>query len=191
MQPDPRSNEADLTVQLINRTLALHRRQVAVLIQSAHPSRVQDPEFDALQIQRQATYLRIVSATEAFCAERLVELGETKINPSENQLRREIWEQAAINATANWDAIQRALKDWHDARPSWADVNRIAEVRNAIAHGLGTLTRRQRSKQQSTTRIRESGVRLKGIRLELEESDLERAAGICITLVGEVDVQTK
>jgi hypothetical protein len=185
---------AEAALRLLNLTLGLHRAQAVPIRSSPDSTRLAAPAFDGLQVQRQATFLRMISIAEAFCVDRLLELAEVDVAPSGNVIRTIVWDKASSSAVGTWTSIQDTYKNWYDVKPSWTAMNQLIEVRNAIAHGLGQLTRVQRIKLQSTTsKIVAAKIRLDGDRIVLEESNMQDVRGVCVNLISEVDrlVQAK
>ena len=66
-----------------------------------------------------------------------------------------VWEDAAVRGTNTWLGVNQ----------DWKVVERLAEARIAVAHGLGTLTRRQvRNEQSIREKLRLAGISLHGKR---------------------------
>lgn len=189
-RPDVISARAEASIALLFETLAIHRQR-SVRSGTLSPrlsvmSRGGDPE----QPYRQLTLLRLVSITEAFCADQLYELGEIHVRPSETPARASIWDRAADDALGSWPKIRASYKAWFSITPPWGAIEDLIEVRNAIAHGLGHLTRRQRKSEQSTRdKISRAGIRLDGDRVILEEVDLTTAARTCRELIQALDTE--
>lgn len=182
-------SRAEAACRLLNQTLGRHRTQGPSNQDTKVPARLTSPAFDGLQGERQATFLRMISITEAFCVDRLLDLAEEEVSPTGNRIRNQIWERASSSAVSTWSSIQESYKNWYGVRPSWTTMDQLVEVRNAIAHGLGQLTRIQRAKRRSTVaRIVQTGIRLNGDWIVLEEEDLETAKNACIGLISELDV---
>lgn len=181
-------SRAEAASRLLNQTLGLHLMQTVTSQGARTSARLAPPTFDGLQVQRQATFLRMISITEAFCVDRLLELAVEEVLPARNNIRTLIWDKASTSAVSTWPAIQEAYKNWFNVKPSWARINQLIEVRNAIAHGLGQLTRIQRAKRESTvTKVAQAGISLKGDRIVLEEVNLLQAKDACVELISEVD----
>jgi hypothetical protein len=131
----------------------------------------------------------MLSITESFCVDRLLELAEKEVDPSGSKVRGQIWERASTGAIGNWKSIQDSYKAWYGVQPDWKRLDQLVEVRNAIAHGLGQLTRIQRSKRQSAaTKIAQAGVHLDADTIVLEEHNLEQARLACVALITEIDL---
>ncbi|MFI2563560.1 hypothetical protein [Paenarthrobacter sp. NPDC018779] len=179
---------AEAACRLLNQTLGLHRTQT-IDTQRAKPlARLATPTFDGVQVQRQATFLRMISITEAFCVDRLLDLAETEFSPTGNNIRTLVWDKASTSAVSTWSGTQDAYKSWYDIRPSWTQINQLIEVRNAIAHGLGKLTRIQRAKRASiSNKITTAKIRLSGDYIVLEEANLQSVRDVCVDLISEID----
>jgi hypothetical protein len=192
IQPTALSLRAEAACRLLNLTIGLHRTQVQVLGGRSFVSRLEAPDFDGLQVQRQGILLRMLSITESYCADHLLEVAEVAVEPAASEVRARIWDQSSIGAISTWSGIQDSYKRWFSIRPNWNDLNRLVEVRNSIAHGLGELTRMQRTKRVSTVdKIKAAGIRLDGNRIVLEESDLDQAKRHCVALITEIDMMTR
>lgn len=186
--PTVPSERAEQSVSLLNFTLAAHQR-VEVFLSSDAPERLADGAPDTIQLERQATYIRLVSIAENFCASLLIDTVEEAINPPSTGPLSEIWESAVIGATGSWDKQAEKFNSWLGVKPSLADIRAAAEVRNAIAHGLGSLTRLQLRNEQSTRNkiSQTAGVELNGNEIHLTTDDLERARTICRETIEQVD----
>lgn len=182
------TERAESAIALLNQTLGFHRTR-AISSPSTPVSRLGTTGLDLAQVQRQSTLVRLISITEAFCGDRLLILAETQIEPSSNTIREMMWNKASTSAVSTWSALQDAYKDWFAVSGVWTDINRLVEARNAIAHGLGELTRMQKSKGASVrTKIAAAGIKIVGSTLVLEEGDLERARDSCRDLIEKVDL---
>lgn len=186
------SLRAEAACRLLNLSLGLHRTQVQVVTGRSFVSRLEAPNFDGLQVQRQGTLLRMLSITESYCADRLLEVAERDVEPTTSEVRARIWNQSSIGAISTWSGIQNSYRKWFSIRPDWNNLDRLVEVRNSIAHGLGELTRMQRAKQMSTVnKITAAGIKMDGNRIVLEERDLDQAKRDCIALITEIDLLTQ
>jgi hypothetical protein len=115
---------------------------------------------------------------------------ERAVDPTADPIRTLIWEQVAIDTTRTWEAQKDAFKKWHQISPNWLELEGLAEVRNAVAHGLGTLTRRQQRSHSSTmTKINRTGISVVNDKVVLEEQDLISAAKACRALISQIDAE--
>lgn len=179
---------AEAAVRLLNMTLGFHRNQIAAA--TRHSSRrLSEAGFDGIETQRQATVLRMISITEAFCGDRLLGAAESEVEPAGSKVRNLMWEKAATDAVASWPAVKVAYKKWYDVRPAWAALETLVELRNTIAHGLGELTRQQRSRRQAVVQaFTQAGIRLDGDRVVLTESNVMAARNACVELIEALDL---
>lgn len=184
---------AESACRLLNLTIGLHRTGVSAPRSNTRPvSRLASPAFDGLQMQRQGTLLRMLSITEHFCADRLLDLAEQEVQPSNSRVRSHMWDRTSAGAIGTWEGIQNSYKQWYAINPGWTRLNQLVEVRNAIAHGLGSLTRLQLAKRQSAvTKITDAGVRLEDDRIVLEEANLDHARKVCVDLITDIDASVQ
>lgn len=158
------------------------------MVHSREGRRLGSASFDRQEMQRHATFMRLLSITEAFCADRLLTEVEGLVEPGRDVVVSKVWADAAVGATGNWVDQQRRYKDWLDVKIDWKPIDQVAEGRNAIAHGLGSLTRRQlRSDVKTRAALKAAGIELVGDRLNLTETTLVRIAAICRETVLRVD----
>lgn len=182
------SARAEASAGLLFRTLAIHRRRSTRSSVKRSRLRLESDQFDSDQPHRQLTLLRLVSIVEEFCADQLHELGEADMQPHASRSRQIIWDRTSADVTGSWHKIRGAFKDWYSITPSWEGVEDLIEARNAIAHGLGRLTRRQRRVEQSTlAKLQRAKISVEGDRIVLAEVDLATAAQTCRTLIYELD----
>ncbi|MFC8503806.1 hypothetical protein ACFUC1_15725 [Pedococcus sp. NPDC057267] len=186
------SSRAEEATRLLFQTLGMHQQAILNHKTPRTGRRLAVAGSDPLQVQRQATLLRLVSITESFCADRLIDHTEQAINPAADPVRTKVWEQAAIDATKTWEAQREAFKKWHSITPDWLPLEGLSEARNAVAHGLGSLTRRQRRGRSATmTKINRTGISVVNDRLLLEERDLTAAAKACREIIRQIDAATR
>jgi hypothetical protein len=186
------SAEAEAASRLLFRTLGAHRTAVSNLGHQPQRRRLGSKPDDREQIQCQATLLRLLSITESFCAERLLGEIDGRIESAGDAALDRVWQGAAIGATRTWSEQQRAFKAWLDVQVDWKPIDRLAEARNAVAHGLGALTRQQRRKTQAVTaRIRAAGLELREGRVWLTDASLAIAAATCREVIELVDLEVQ
>jgi hypothetical protein len=92
--------------------------------------------------------VRLVSITEAFTAARLVELMSAQVPGTMSPPLADLYAREEISATSGWADMARRYKAWASKIElkncdSHGTVLTLSEVRNAILHGLGALTKRQ------------------------------------------------
>ena len=74
---------------------------------------------------------------------------EAHAPPPRSKLVDTLYLDAEQRATSSWSAAQQAFNQWanvnlHDQKHTWRDFLSITEARNAVIHGLGNFTGRQR-----------------------------------------------
>jgi len=165
-----------------NRALAIYRQQEV----SGDPGVTTGTAADygwALpgQFYTQSAILALISVGEEFSFSRLVDLTEER-SPADPIV------------TLLWDAeLARSGETWAQGDELWKRyfgiaagdfANRAAllgfvDARNAIAHGVGALTRRQlQQKPKVASRLAQAGIGLHGNRLILEPPHVERCAAV-------------
>ncbi|WP_063130228.1 hypothetical protein [Nocardia fusca] len=170
------SAEAEASVALLFRTLAYH--QIAAAAFPVEPAGRLRPDAaaDRVQEQRQATLLRPLSTTEAFAADLLAREVEQTFESLSSEVLTAAVDDSLISASNTWDSQRQAYKKWLSIiKPAvdWTPIERLADARNAIAHGLGELTRRQ--KQSGTSipaRLLNAGIVVVDSRVVLTDANV-------------------
>jgi hypothetical protein len=110
--------------------------------------------------------------------------------PSSDELIRRLVESAELLASNTWNERQNALERYHNIKlgqlARWSELNAAIDVRNAIAHGLGHLTPRQRG-CKAEKRIPQIGVAVSDGRIVLTHANLRRCRDVCIDFVNSLD----
>lgn len=189
--PFPRvpSTEAEAASALLFRTLGAHRTATAAIRQRPRPRLHRLPGEDPIQDQCQATLVRLLSITEAFASELLSREVDHAIAGAATATAGKVAEDAVIRGTGTWSDQQRSYKDWLGVNEDWKAVERLAEARNAVAHGLGKLTRRQmRSEQSTKAKLIAAGITVDKNKVVLSEDNLAAAASACRDFVERLDL---
>jgi hypothetical protein len=186
---DVASDEAEQSVAQIFRTIAAHKVAVAN-VPPAPQARLGGPDRREAELQekRQATLIRLVSIAESFAAELLWREVEADASAPAGSPTALLSGDAVIDATLTWEKQKAAYSDWFDVEPDWTPVKYLANARNAAAHGLGQLTRRQlRKEKSSTSLITAAKITVKDRRIVLTDENLDDAAATCRTFVEALD----
>jgi hypothetical protein len=180
--------EAEDASALLFQTLGAHR--TASGLRPHRPPRLPSGTIpDAEQIQCQSTLVRLLSITESFASELLMREIDKAAARAESVSIDHIWQDAAIRGTGTWSEQQNAYANWLGVKENWKVVERLAEARNAVAHGLGTLTRRQlRNEASVRNKLKEAGITLAGVRVVLSDAALSSAAADCRDLIHRLDL---
>ncbi|MGH3712659.1 MAG: hypothetical protein ACRDT4_04250 [Micromonosporaceae bacterium] len=98
-------------------------------------------------------------------------------------------DEAVIRGTSTWQEQKKSYKDWLGVDEDWKAVERLAEARNAVAHGLGKLTRRQlRSEQSVKSKLKGAGITVDDNRVVLTDDSLAAAASACRDFIERLDL---
>lgn len=192
------SAEAEDAVKQLMRALAQHRRHEAILRTSRTRPRGRlrslpgDQQADA--IRRQASLVRLVSMVEAFTTASLITRVEPHAPPPRTEILESIYSNAENDAVSSWSALQVSYKRWlgirFNAFGSWKRVQATHDARNAIAHGLGDLTRRMvRSRSDPRHSLKLIDIAVIGIRIEIKESSLLAVADAGREFIEDLDAQ--
>lgn len=182
-------------------TLAQHRRQEAVLATSRRPLRGRlralTTSAGPVQIRRQATLLRIMSIVEAFVADQLVQRFEPHAPPPRPAILDDVYVRAEDGAISTWPKMIEHYGRWFDIKlsrtkcPPWRRVEAMTNARNAIAHGLGELTRRMARKgtRELELDFATLGLTLSGNSVTISEDSLRRAAETAREFIDWLDLE--
>ena len=183
------SQAAEDSCRLINQTLAAHEVCAGALVSSRNRPRIRG-EFDGEQVERQATLLRLVSIAEAFVTETLRAIAEPWANGNEAQVKA-AWTAQLDKELSGWADFPNTYKNRLAVRPGdaeWARMHGYTDARNAIAHGLGKLTPRQRN-PGTFLKLASVGItRTIDNHLELDEQAVVATALACRQFIEHLDL---
>jgi hypothetical protein len=172
---------AEAAITFLTRTLADYRAAQA-LATLRNWGRVRTTvtalgEYDSRAATAQSAYLRLISIDEAYCDALSVQaIRGTLANP--DRFLSLLLDEHEINASSNWKKREETFSQYHGITLSkfeqWQLLSAGIQARNAIAHGLGSLTGRQRT-ALATQQRRLSKVRigLLGIRLQISSEAVD------------------
>ncbi|MCG5216157.1 hypothetical protein [Streptosporangium sp. KLBMP 9127] len=147
------------------------------------------PDTDPAQDMCQATLVRLLSITEAFASDLLSREVEHAVVSAQNSIASTLADEAVIRATSSWQEQKKAYKDWLGISEDWKSVERLAEARNAVAHGLGKLTKRQMRNEQSVrSKLEAAGIIVDGNTVVLSDESLAEAASACCAFIEKLDL---
>lgn len=92
----------------------------------------------------------------------------------------DIYTRAEETAIGSWPNLTEAYKKWLKisvkAWGNWNRIQAILDARNAVAHGVGQLTRRQARKDQEALArsLRLIGIEIVGTRIEISSETIGR-----------------
>ncbi|MPZ51780.1 MAG: hypothetical protein GEU79_03440 [Acidimicrobiia bacterium] len=150
---------------------------------------------DPQQIRACADYLRMVGLVEAFTDSVYQSLVESAASASSEVVTRAL-DEHLVASSLSWRNRREAFQHIHGIllprSPRWKDLEGgVLVVRNAIAHGLGELTRKQRRKTDIYQRLRQINVRLIDGQVRLEEDSLRVCAEISRSYIEWLDAQSR
>jgi hypothetical protein len=137
-----------------------------------------------VQIRRQATLVRMASIVEAHVADELVQRFEPHAAPPRTAILDDVYVRAEDNAIGSWPKMVEHYGRWLDIKitqrrcPSWRRIEAMTNARNAVAHGLGELTRRmaRKGKDQLQRDLATLGITIVGNAIDISEDSLRHTA---------------
>jgi hypothetical protein len=186
------SERAEQSSARVRRALAHYRTQVADrgdairVVAGRRPSR--GGWYQTFHAQD--AILRIVSIAEDFSIGRFVDAIEPTLPP--HGIVTELWDAQLDRASDTWqqrDELWKTYKNVNVATfPQMQVLQGFIVARNAVAHGLGQLTRKQLRKRASTVgRLGQADIRVRGDVLDLGAADVERCAGAVLAFIAWLD----
>ena len=144
---------------------------------------------DARDVSRQGCWFRLVSIVEAY-----VDLMSSDLlreaTPGRDALVARLVELAEERSSSNWTERKEAFKNFHGVSiaslAGWEKVDSAIPVRNAVAHGLGSLTPRQRNRK-TITKLAKVGVTVTDGRVKISETALTTCRDNCVRLIRSID----
>jgi len=147
------SLDAEATIRLLMLTAAQHSHQEALLAAAPQPRgrlRTLPTSSVSHQARTQSTLLRLTSIVEAHVVHQLVQRIEPHFPMPRTVIIEDIYLDAEDRAISSWPAMVTAYKKWLGINlrscPNWESIQAMIDARNAVAHGVGELTRRQARK---------------------------------------------
>jgi hypothetical protein len=192
------SVDAEQTSRLLMSTLAQYVRQEALLAAAPRPRgrlRALPTSSASHQVRAQSAFMRLASIVEAHTVRELVKRIEPHAPEPRSAILQDIYTSAEDRAIASWPSMIEAYKRWLGIRvvkwDEWNKLDAILDARNAIAHGVGELTRRQVRKDQATLLVSLNliGIAVSGSRLEFSDSGIREVANVGRRFVGWLDRQ--
>lgn len=185
-----RSQAAEDTLFLLRQTFADGVRDVAAAGFGRHGGGVGlTGTFDPRAVQRQGCYLRLVSLVEAYVDVMSSELFQAELAGASTAASI-LLQQAEAAAVKGWPDREDAFKKYFttplSARAGHVDLKKCTDVRNAIAHGVGQLTQRQRN-ALTRQRMADVGVPVRDNWVILTDDALRMCLSTCVAFVGGLD----
>ena len=145
--------------------------------------------YDSNSASKQGCFLRMISIVEAYVDIITSSLFRER-TPSTHDLVRLLVKNAELRASTTWQDRKDALAQYHQIRLGefirWSELDAGIEVRNAIAHGLGQLTPRQRE-GKAVSKIPQIGVTVRDGSVIVNNHSLRLCRDVCIEFVRYLD----
>ncbi|WP_460626704.1 hypothetical protein [Intrasporangium mesophilum] len=130
-----------------------------------------------------------MSIVEAYVDSLSSDLFQTRTVDTDQMIRNLI-KAAEEEAENTWDTRKTAFRDYHLVPlgdcSSWSKIDAAIVVRNAIAHGLGSLTRRQRNRKDRQ-KVRDAKVGLTDDVIHVDGTSLSMLLGAADSFIRDVD----
>nr|WP_308443062.1 DUF6545 domain-containing protein [Tsukamurella sp. TY48] len=186
------SESAEGSIRLINQTLSLHRGNFLSITQSRNNTKRIGSRFDndELQILRQATLVRFLSVSESFASEALLHKMEQMMSSVDHPSGRKVWEDHYEQSTSSWERMRSTFNDLFEVPKSlWTDILDLTHARNAVAHGHGNLTWRQRRRntRDLEVKLNRRSIEISDGRIVLSENSIDQAAQVCRDFISSLD----
>ena len=141
------------------------------------------------------TVLRVATVAEVFASEHLFQLGFASST-----------DDFAVRA---WDRVVEGVQRWPERKSVWSSIfevqlasfgrwdqlDALILARNVIAHGLGTLTRRQQTggipKEGVVQKLRKLTIDVDGLDLVIEKPQVDLCAGLVLEFIEWLDDLTQ
>lgn len=157
-----RATEAGL--RLLRTTLRNYERTASLA--AVLPGRIRKTELgttDPRELAAQSAFLRLVSVTEATVDSLGVEATAESV-PAVDEAVRLLMLEKELASSSSWEGRKRSFRRHHKVRLANCDefksIQGAIEVRNAIAHGLGSLTTRQLVSAETRPRLKRIDVQI-------------------------------
>ncbi|MGO4340380.1 hypothetical protein [Pedococcus sp. 2YAF34] len=139
---------------------------------------------------RETAVLRLVAVVEAY-VDAVSMHRMTKVLDARPTLVALMLRDFELTSSGTWQARHDAYDDYHHfslrSRNGWGTVTAGIDVRNCLAHGLGTLTAKQRGQTKLPSIVKVLDVSIGGNRMHLSATTVPRLAAGCEQFVRHVD----
>lgn len=185
------SERAQQSSDAVNRALAFYRLIRDAELGEPHDTwlRPSAAIFPAEHLA-QDVILRLVAIAEDLSMNLILDRSESVL-PSDPRVGW-LWEREFRRSGESWEGRVELWTRIHSKPMSGfaegPSLRGFVEARNAIAHGLGQLTRRQMRDEKSTlARLRNAGIHVRGDTVELDEDAVERCAAVVRAFIAWLD----
>lgn len=191
------TQDAENAMNRINQTLALHIHDRRALPQPWRGRLRGTPGVVRTDASRYLVLPHLVAVAEEFSRRLLVGITEPQV-PQDRQVLKLLWARAEDQAEGSWPEHLKAWKEWHRVPLAeegiYQDLRPFVDARNAIMHGAGELTRKQRrGNQEASLRgaWKNIGIDLLGTRLIVHDKAVTKCADACKAFVKNLDLRVQ
>lgn len=170
--------------------LAAVRRRPAPRLTHLHGS-----DFEDIAIA--GALLRVLSAAEDFAYSSLLREFERRAPIMNPQVGR-LWDMTSADLGMTWQRLCRAWADLLgvnvEGAVEYKQLQPFTDARNAMVHGMGELTRKQRSKNDGAAvrgNLAKAGIKLVGNTVTLDQSNIAGAAHTAVMFIEWLDSQCR
>lgn len=147
----------------------------------------------AAESQRDAAFLRLVSVAEAYVdVLQMTLLMRELANPSAVMLQ--LLDAIETDATSNWVKRKDAFWKYHridlSTCPRWKELQIATRVRNCLAHALGGITPRYRTRSRFAIDLATIGVGVGGGRVHVTKSSIDVLGDVARDFIAGLDRET-
>lgn len=147
--------------------------------------------YNFREVRAQSHYLRMISIVEAYIDTLSGQLFDAK-TASLDEFYKKLADDAGTKASSGWGDRKDGFKRFHGIalglRDGWDVIDASIQVRNAVAHGLGGLTTRQRN-AVTRAKIAKAGVSVSDNRILISQEALNKCFEACVAFILDVDTQ--
>jgi hypothetical protein len=145
---------------------------------------------DSTTVRQEWVILRFVSIAEAFADTLSMELMSTDFPAPSDRLALMI-RAFELSSTSTWDKRENAYKEYHGVLlknfGGYKAIKAAVDVRNSIAHGLGSVTAHQRLDSTLAGRVAPLGIKVASGRMHVSSSTPSVVGDYCASFIRWLD----
>lgn len=175
----PPSLEAEAAIYSLKRTVAAYRDSVEAMGRTDSRLAPGGRTYEAERAQD--AVMRLVTTSEMYVVEVLLVETEARLVGSPTAVV--LWDDVESRYTQTWERRRSGWKKFHGldlkASGAWDPLEGFVDARNAIAHGLGRLTRVQlKNRGAVESRLLKAGIALNGEEVVVGGEDVARCEAV-------------
>ncbi|MBJ7519368.1 MAG: hypothetical protein JHC84_06705 [Solirubrobacteraceae bacterium] len=148
----------------------------------------------SLGFHRHDALLRFVGIAEGFAVNRFLEVSDVVV--SDDTILQHLWQRELKTALDTWERRDKSWKRYFavdvETYGDHARLRGYVEARNAIVHGLGELSRKQRANPaDAVAKLRKAGITVVNNRVVIEAAHVDDCARTVIAFVRWLDTRAE